>query len=278
MDINQVSGRVVSIQRCSVHDGPGLRTTVFMKGCQLNCPWCHNPESISFSVQEMRYPEKCIGCGECESGCFSGSRTAVGIDMTVADVMMDVAEDEPFYDHDGGVTLSGGEPLCQLPFTLALLDACRLRGINTAMESNLCVSEMTARPALERIDLLMADLKLDSPALHRHWTGMDNALVKANLALAAGMEVPIIVRTPVVPGVNDSSDEIRAIARFAASLRSLRAYELLSYHPLGSGKAAALGAAQAQFSRPTPAIMRVLARIAAEQGVRVLIDAKPFSP
>jgi glycyl-radical enzyme activating protein len=278
MDRQRVTGRIVSIQRCSIHDGPGLRTTIFMKGCQLNCPWCHNPEAIAFSTQEMHYPEKCIGCGECADGCFSGSRTAVGTDMVVADVMLEVYEDEPFYDQDGGVTLSGGEPLCQLPFVLALLDECRLRNINTALESNLCVPQEAARLAFERIDLLMADLKFDLSDKHMQWTGMGNEQVKANLILASGMGIPLVVRTPVIPGVNDDREEIRNIARFAASLSSLQAYELLSYHPLGSGKAKALGFAQPGFERPSLAQMQSLARVASDAGVHVRIDAKPFFP
>lgn len=270
-------GMVADLQRCSLHDGPGLRTTVFLKGCQLKCPWCHNPETIAFGPEELYYPEKCIGCGQCASGCFSGARVICGRKMTVREVMEEVRQDAPYYGETGGVTVSGGEPLCQAEFTLSLLEACKAEKIHTAMESNLCFPPEKACPVFERLDLLMADLKLWDAEAHKRWTGETNARVKENLWQAARMGLPIILRTPVVPGVNDAPEQIREIARFAATLSTLLYYELLAYHPLGTGKAAALQKEAQCFAQPTPEQMRMLAATAAEQGIRVLINGRPFT-
>ena len=270
-------GMVADLQRCSLHDGPGLRTTVFLKGCQLKCPWCHNPETIAFGPEELYYPEKCIGCGQCASGCFSGARVLCGRKMTVEEVMEEVRQDAPYYGETGGVTVSGGEPLCQPEFTLALLQACRAAGIHTAMESNLCFPSEKARPVFVQLNLLMADLKLWDAQAHKRWTGETNGFVKENLWQAAGMGLPIILRTPVVPGVNDRPEQIREIARFAATLATLQYYELLAYHPLGTGKAIALKRETQCFAQPTPEQMRMLAVAATEQGVRVLVNGRPFT-
>lgn len=272
----QTVGRIVSVQRCSIHDGPGVRTTVFVKGCQLNCAWCHNPESISFEKEEFYYPDKCIGCGKCAEGCFAGARVKCGEDVSVAQVMRDVNEDRPYYGDEGGITISGGEPLCQPAFTMAILDACRAAGIKTAMESNLCVPARVLEPFLGKLDLLMADCKFWSPQLHEKWTGHTNELTKQNFSSASDAGIPIIMRTPVIPGVNADPDEIRAVARFAASLPTLMYYELLTYHPLGVSKAIALGQKQTRFESPSPELMHTLASIASDEGVRVLINSKPY--
>jgi pyruvate formate lyase activating enzyme len=209
------SGIIADIQRCSVHDGPGLRTTVFFKGCQLNCVWCHNPETIAFEPQEMYYPEKCKGCKQCDKGCFSGARVIAVRELTVDDVMKQVEQDVPYYGEDGGVTISGGEPLCQRDFAVALIEACREKGIKAGMESNLCFPPGVVRPVLEKLDLLMADLKVWDPEEHKRWTGMTNGHVKENLWQAAELKLPLILRTPVIPGITDSADNISRIASFA---------------------------------------------------------------
>lgn len=275
-ETGKITGLVADLQRCSIHDGPGLRTTVFLKGCQLNCAWCHNPETISFSPEEMRYPEKCIGCGECESGCFSGARVICGKEMTVSEVMEEVLLDKPYYGKDGGVTVSGGEPLCQPSFTEAILLECRSRGIHTALESNLCLPAQKALPILAKADLLMADLKLWDPKLHEKWTGLSNEAVKENFMKASELGIPVILRTPVVSGINDSEHEIRAIARFASGLKTLRYYELLQYHPLGIGKAQALGRTQQRFPQPSKEDLSRLAAAAEDEGVTVYINNRVY--
>ena len=269
-----MSGRVTSVQRSSYHDGPGLRTTVFFKGCQLHCPWCHNPETISPEIQTLFYPEKCIGCGKCAEGCFAGARETVGRDMTVDEVLREIELDAPFYGEEGGVTLSGGEPLLQRAFALELIGACRARGLHVAMESNLCVPGDAAAPVLESVDLLMGDVKLWDGARHREITGMDNAFALSNFRMAASMGVPVILRTPVVPGVNDDEAEIAKIAGFAAGLETLLYYELLSYHPLGVSKARALGMEPQVYAKPDKALMNRLREAALRSGVRVLINGR----
>ena len=258
-----LSGLVSDIQRTSVHDGPGLRTTVFLKGCQLCCPWCHNPESVSREPQELFYPEKCIGCGFCEDGCFSGARITSGRRLTVEAIMDEVVQDAPYYGDDGGITVSGGEPLCQPEFTEKLLSAARKQGIHTAIETNFCVPWTIAEPVMNVTDLLMADIKLWDDEEHVKWTGRTNAMVLENLRRADLMNIPIIIRTPVIPGVNDNADSIVPIAKYAKSLANLKYYELLAYHPLGTGKAAALGMTPKPFDIPNMDDMEKLAGAAA---------------
>ena len=132
-----ISGIVADIQRASVHDGPGIRTTVFLKGCPLHCAWCHNPECISSQPQMMYYPEKCIGCGLCHKGCFSGARVMCGKEMTVEEVVREVLLDRDYYGPDGGVTFSGGEALAQKAFLNGLIDECKANGISCAVETSL---------------------------------------------------------------------------------------------------------------------------------------------
>lgn len=272
-----IKGIVADIQRCSMHDGPGLRTTVFFKGCQLKCVWCHNPETIEFEPQEMFYPEKCIGCKQCDKGCFAGARVTAGKEMTVDGVMQQVEQDIPYYGGDGGVTVSGGEPLCQREFAAAIIEACRERGINVGMESNLCFPPDVVTPVMERLDLLMADLKLWEPEEHKRWTGLPNGYVKENLRQAADLKLPIILRTPIIPGINDSLEMIGKTAEFAATLPSLKYYELLAYHPLGVDKARALGKRMKRFGTPSAGCMKALADIAAEKGIRVMINGRAHS-
>lgn len=267
-------GFITDIQRCSLHDGPGLRTTVFLKGCQLKCPWCHNPETISFEPQELYYPEKCIGCKQCDKGCFSGARVICGREMTVEDIMKQVEQDQPYFGKDGGVTVSGGEPLCQKAFTLEIIEACKGKGVNIGVESNLCFPVDYTRPVLEKIDLLMADLKTWDSDEHKKWTGMGNGYVKENLWQAAEAGLPVILRTPVVPGVNDRPEVIEKIAGFASTLPTLKYYELLAYHPLGVDKGRALGQDQRIFEKPSIEKMKQLADIAAEKGIWVLINGR----
>ena len=263
---------ITDIQRSSVHDGPGFRTTVFFKGCQMHCAWCHNPETISPEPQTLFYPEKCIGCGRCEEGCFSGARVLCGREMSVEDVFAQIEQDRPYYGDEGGVTLSGGEPLCQAQFALELIERCRSAGVGCAMESNLSVGWEVAQPVVERLSLLMADLKLWDEAAHRQYTGLDNRLARENLLRAQATGVPLVLRTPVVPGVNATGEEIGQIAAFARGLSNLRYYELLSYHPLGLDKARALGCEIREFDKPTREIMLSLAETARAQGVAVAIN------
>ena len=158
-----IKALVTEIQRFSIHDGPGIRTTVFLKGCPLRCAWCHNPECISFEVQEMRYSDKCIGCGRCAEGCYTGAREICGKLMSTEDVLEEVMRDAPYYVSAGGITVSGGEPLAHRDFTLELLRACRKSGIGTAMESSMYRFD---REILSELDILMTDIKVFDDDIH----------------------------------------------------------------------------------------------------------------
>jgi len=254
---------VTDIQRFSVHDGPGIRTTVFLKGCPLRCEWCHNPECISFDKETMYYPDKCIGCGRCAEGCFSGAKIICGREMSVDEVLKEVLLDKAYYGENGGVTVSGGDPLAHREFTLELLRACRKHGVGTAMES--CMYRFDEE-ILSELDVLMTDIKVFDNDAHIRYTGVPNTEILSNIRKADEMGVPIILRTPIVPTVNDSVENIKLCADFARSLKNVLKYELLPYHPLGVSKAIALGRKATEFVTPTKEQMKELNKYADIQG------------
>lgn len=274
-NIIKTNGMIADIQRCSIHDGPGIRTTVFMKGCNLRCAWCHNPETIDCNPEWMFNPEKCIGCGQCEEGCYSGARVLCGKERTVDDVLKEIMLDQPYYGQDGGLTISGGEPLLQQEFTHALLSTSKSKGINVAIESNMTMSWDIVKPIVSVCNLVMADLKIWTNEQHKKWTGAGNGRIRENLCKISQMGIPIILRTPVIPGVNANVDEISSIARFAAGLTSISYYELLPYHPLGQSKNLRDGGFQTMnFDKPNKSDMEQFANIAKSQGVAVRISGK----
>ena len=263
-------GMITDIQRFSLNDGPGIRTTVFLKGCNLHCAWCHNPETIRKKNELMVYPANCIGCGHCVPVCPSGARSiAAGVlqfdrsrctvcgacaavcfpgalkmagrSVSVAEVMGEILQDRAYYaDSGGGVTLSGGELFCQAEFADALIDACREEKIPVAVETNLNWQFESARPILEKLDLIMFDVKIFDSVEHKRWTGVENAELLANARRLDTLGRPLIARTPLIPGATDSEENIRAIAGFLRSFRNLRCYELLNFNPLGESKYRAL--------------------------------------
>lgn len=274
-------GVLTTIQRFSLHDGPGIRSTVFFKGCNMRCAWCHNPETLSTQPEVLYYRSKCVGCGacaavcpshtivegkmvydrsQCHDGgkcaqvCFSGALETCGYEADVQSVLFEVMQDEAYYAQSGGgVTLSGGEVLLQPEFAGELLRALRARGVHTAIESNLNVDFSTLEKLLPDIDLVMCDLKIWDEELHRRWTGAGNARIKENIEKLGKTGKPMIVRTPVIPGVNDNEQEIGAIAAFAAQQPNLLYYELLNFNPLGQSKYLALDAENAfETARPLP--------------------------
>ena len=261
-------GVLTAIQRFSLHDGPGIRSTVFFKGCNMRCAWCHNPETLRVEPEVLYYRSKCVGCGACaqvcpshrvEGGkmvydraacadhgacaqvCFSGALEMCGKEYTVQDVLHEVMQDVDYYAQSGGgVTLSGGEVLLQPQFAAELLSALHKEGVHTAIESNLNVDFSTLEALLPDLDLVMCDLKLWDEDAHRRWTGAGNARIRENIARLSRSGKPFIVRTPVIPGVNDSEAEIAAIAGFVGQLPGLAYYELLNFNPLGGSKYQAL--------------------------------------
>lgn len=220
-------GRIFDIQRFSVHDGPGIRTIVFLKGCFLRCRWCCNPESQEYKIQTLTLAGKPKTCGR---------------DVTVAEVMADVEKDRIYYRQSGGgLTLSGGECMAQPDFSEALLTEAHEHGINTAIETTSCAPWETVERILRHTDTYMMDIKHLDSAKHKAFTTMPNELILENARKVAQRHKGLIVRVPVIPTFNDTVGEIRAIAEFAASLPGVEKIHLLPYHRFGVDKYAGLG-------------------------------------
>ncbi|MBR5614401.1 MAG: glycyl-radical enzyme activating protein [Clostridia bacterium] len=247
-----LKGCIADIERAATHDGPGLRTTVFFKGCPLSCVWCHNPECISFIPEIMEYPEKCIGCGKCDEGCFSGARVVCGKEMTSDEVLKEVLLDKDYYKTDGGVTFSGGEPLAQPEFLEEIIDKCKNSGINCAIETSMIYFN---EDIFKKLDLIMCDLKIWDTEDHKQYTGVGNEQIKDNILKANRLDIPIIVRTPVIPEINQGIEEI---SKFLKPLKNVMQYELLPYHPLGEGKRRSLRLKETNFSIPNKEYVKEL--------------------
>jgi pyruvate formate lyase activating enzyme len=297
-------GIVFNIQRFSLHDGPGIRTTVFLKGCSMRCFWCHNPEGIAPGPELQYFAGLCIGCGKCAQVCpvgahvvdgsghaFSRERctmcggeearcvaacpaaalVAVGRPMDTEEVAAEVLRDAPFYaTSGGGLTLSGGEPLLQHEFARTILERCADAGVHTAVETAGCYPWGLLEGILPVTRLLMMDVKHMDPMKHREATGVDNALILENVRRAAATDVPLVVRVPVVPGVNDTAGEIAAIREFTRGLVDARrggspiSLELMTFNRLASGKYRSLGADDPYEGLAAPSAERMteLTRIA----------------
>lgn len=251
-----MTGLVADIQRASFHDGCGIRTTVFFKGCPLSCLWCHNPECIDTEPQMLFYPDKCIGCGMCHEGCFAGAKVVCGKEMTALEVLSEVSRDISYYSGGGGVTFSGGEPLMQKDFLRECIALCKQNGIGCAVETSLIYFD---EDVFRSLDFVMADLKIWDIATHKKYTGVSNEVIKENFARLNVLGIPIIARTPVIPEIDQGIDEISSFLR---SLENVVKYELLPYHPLGGSKAAALRIDQTNFTTPAKELMKELNKYA----------------
>ncbi len=259
-------GRITTIQRMSLHDGPGIRSTVFLKGCNMHCGWCHNPETLSMNAELEWIRQKCIGCNACAEVCPSGAFSLkdgkpdfqknlctscfaclpvcyaeainkIGRELTPEEVFAEVEQDFPFFSNSGGgVTISGGEPMLQPEFTKQTLELFKKAGIHTALDTNLSISWTQYEKVLPYADLVLADLKIMDDTLHQKWTGKHNTNILENIYKLDASGIPYFIRTPVVPGINDNDAEIQAMAEFAASLKNLKKYELLPYHSMASCK------------------------------------------
>ena len=226
-DYLKTKGRIFDIQRYSIHDGNGIRTIVFLKGCVLHCRWCCNPESQSYEIETMM---------------VQGEPKIIGEDTTVGEVMKTVEKDRTYYRRTGGgLTLSGGESLCQPKFARDMLRAAHEAGITTAMESMGCADYSVIEEILPYLDQYLLDIKHMNSAKHKEYTGAGNELILENAKRLAESGVELIIRTPVVPNFNDTPEEIRAISKFAASLRGVKEHHLLPYHRLGQDKYSGLG-------------------------------------
>lgn len=248
---------VADIQRASTHDGPGIRTTVFFKGCPLSCKWCHNPECIDPKPQMLFYPEKCIGCKMCDKGCFSGARVVCGKTMTASQIAAEVVQDKAYYGTGGGVTFSGGEPMMQKEALSKTIDECKKLGIHCAVETSLIYYD---EEIFKKLDLVMADLKIWNSETHKKYTGVGNEKIIEHFRMLDKLGVPIIARTPVIPGIEQGIDKI---SEFMKTLANVVCYELLPYHPLGNSKRQALGIFEPDgFSVPSAEYMEELKQYA----------------
>ncbi len=253
-----ISGVISNIQRTSVHDGPGIRTTVFFKGCNMRCAWCHNPEAIHIYPEYVFNPKLCLHCGHCDEGCYSGARILCGKEMTVGQVMEEVVADRPYYAGNGGLTVSGGEPFMQPQFLLELLKTAKKQGIHCGVETNASLPFELMEQALPFVDIWMIDLKAFDDGIHQEYTGISNEPVKQNLIQLDRHGAEIVLRTPVIPGVNDAADELEAIVKFAAGLKNLEYYEVLPYHPLGLSKQVENMDFIRKFDKPDKAALKVM--------------------
>lgn len=274
---SEVYAYVVNVQRFTVHDGPGIRTELFLKGCPLRCEWCSNPETYERFPQVGVFPQKCIGCGYClkicaehgrnalkidgnriasidrtacdncllcEDECMSGALTIWGKKMTVDEAMDTIRRDRDFYDRSGGgITLSGGEALLQWQFCRDLLKRCKEEGIHTCVESALYVNPKAIDEVAPCTDLFITDIKQMDSDTHIKFTGVGNELILSNIKKLVDMEMPLIIRMPVIPGFNDNVEYIDKASDFILNVLNNKPQQiqLLKYRPLGEGKAGTLG-------------------------------------
>ena len=264
--LSSMVGSVFDIMRYAVNDGPGIRTTVFLKGCPLECWWCHNPEGMAGDSEVAYRTERCLLCGDCVEACpqgalqrtdgrverasdlcvvcgtcadhcMTGARETVGRAMSVDELMGEILKDRVFYDESGGgVTFSGGEPLMQAQFLAAVLRKCRARGVHTTVETSGYTSPSNLELVMDHTDLFLYDVKMIDDELHQRHTGVSNRTILQNLAALAARRKPVIVRVPVIAGVNDNEESISAIGAFVAGLEGIREVHLLPFHDSAKAK------------------------------------------
>ncbi len=262
---------IFNIQHFSLHDGPGIRTTVFFKGCPLDCAWCHNPEGKGFLPELSFHREKCtacgrcgtvcgqgvhsfdgtgahrlarencVSCGKCAESCPNGALEVIGRKMTISEILAEVKKDAVFYGDDGGVTLSGGEPFAQPEGTLALLHALKEAGYPVCVETSGAVPPAVLEAAAPLVDRFLFDCKETDGENHLKYVGCPRGPILENLALLDQLRRPVILRCPIIPGVNDRDDHFEALACLAETVSCVEAVELEPYHPLGLAKAERLG-------------------------------------
>jgi pyruvate formate lyase activating enzyme len=300
---NIMKALITNIQGYSIHDGPGIRTVVFLKGCSLKCAWCANPECISPEVQVGFIKNLCTGCGKClevcpenaitydaqkhrvdyarctaclrcVDGCLYNALVRYGQEMEVAEVFEAVRRDKMFYEDGGGVTVSGGEPLLRAPFVRELFELCKSDGIDTCVETSGCVGGESFLQVLPVTDHLLFDLKLMDPKRHLRYTGQSNDLILANARLAAQKGADILFRIPLIPTVNDNEENIRATAGFVKAIMAKPAVQLMPYHRLGDSKYKALGLAYdfQQVSVMKPEDVEAVRQAFSDEGVLCTIS------
>lgn len=255
------------IERCSFVDGPGIRTSVFFKGCNLHCAWCHNPESQSAKPQMMFYRDKCTGCGKCKTVCptpdhctlcgkctlycSADARKICGKKFTVEEVLKEILKDKAFYENSGGgVTFSGGECMLQIDFLVEILKKCKENGIHTAVDTAGSVPFERFEMILPYTDLFLYDIKIFDSQKHKQYVGLDNELILENLQKLFAANAHIWIRIPIIPEVNDSDEEMQKIKTFLDACGRPEKVELLPYHAMGENKYRALCKEPQTFNTP----------------------------
>lgn len=295
----EIKLNVTEMQRFCMHDGPGVRTTVFLKGCPLHCAWCHNPETQKFKSELLFYSNKCIGCTACESTCPNGVHSLnkkhlidrekcvlcgecvrncptcalekCGEEYTAEEILSVVERDRAFYGEGGGVTLSGGEPFAQGEGVIELLKACKGNGFSTAVETCGYADSRVILAALPYIDLFLWDIKDTDSARHKRYTGRDNEKILKNLSLVNEMNARIRLRCILVSGVNTDEDHYSAIAHLAGKIKNLDGVELIPYHAYGGTKSVFLGGEDSGRKEwiPDTAELETAREILKKQGIYV---------
>jgi pyruvate formate lyase activating enzyme len=278
-----ISGIIFDIKRYAIHDGPGIRSTVFFKGCPLHCPWCHNPEGQD-SNPELSYNEtrclegcteciricprdalsrsnhfisidreKCDLCGDCVPVCPTQALEIIGRELSVEELMKEIEKDRIFYEEStGGVTFSGGEPLAQLEFLNSVLDKCKKKGLHTVLDTCGYVPFEELAKIADKVDLFLYDFKLMDDEKHKEVTGVSNKLIIENLKKLSEKGSQIVVRIPIIEGVNDADENITRTAKFIASLPGIKEISLLPYHKGGRQKYARLNKTSKMDKTPAP--------------------------
>lgn len=287
--MDKVIGRIFNIQRFSVHDGPGIRTTVFMKGCNLRCAWCHNPESYKGELQIRYQPEQCVechicsqicskgvyimgkcrhnqeactSCGRCVQECLYGALQMWGEDKTVDEVMETVRKDKDyFYNSNGGMTVSGGEPLLQSEFVRELLKRAKEDNIHTALDTAANIPYEAFEKVLPFTDLILLDLKIMDDDMHKRYTGVSNKRILENAKCLLESSIKIQVRVPLIKGINDSQENAAMLCEFVKGYSNVEEISLLPYHSMGIAKAESAGVDMALFEPPTERQMEEIRQI-----------------
>jgi pyruvate formate lyase activating enzyme len=298
-----VEGTIFDIKKYAIHDGPGIRSTVFFKGCPLACRWCHNPEGMTVASQRIYRQERCIGCGECiqicpcealiqtaegivwdaakcdlcqtcADHCPSEAIEFVGRKVAVDEVMREIVKDIAFYDESGGgITLSGGEPLMQPDFLLELLDACAELDLHRTLDTTGYADSELLLEVAQKTDLFLYDLKLMDDAKHRDFTGVSNERILNNLKLLAQMGARIEVRVPIIPGINSNFENIDQTAEFVSALAGVEQIAILPFHNSARGKYGRLGmdCLSSEIECPSKEQLKIIAARLEKFGLQVKI-------